>query len=272
MVSAPNKPRNPPSAQVRFLLQSLHDAGAKGIAGVDHQCVAGGFGGGGHGEDTGGDVFGGADGVEDVAGGSGLFHFFVVFAKALLEPFALDEAGSDGIDTDGRAEGAREGFGHDNERGFAGAVGDGAAGADNAGNAGDIDDDAAIAGGEGFARGAGHLEGALEVDGEDAIPVFIGDGIEIREINKARGAGVVDENVQPIEHLQRLLNHRAAGGILSHIALDNYGLGAGFAALGGNGLGAVGGLVVVDGDAAASLGELESSGGTDTAGCAGNEG
>jgi hypothetical protein len=37
-------------------------------------------------------------------------------------------------------------------------------------------------------------------------------------------------------------------------------------------LGAVGGLVVVDGHAAAGLGELESGGGTDAAGCAGNEG
>lgn len=272
MVSAPNKPRNPPSAQVGVLLQSLHDAGAKGIAGVDHQCVAGGFGGGGHGEDTGGNVFGGADGVEDVAGGSVLFCFFVVFAKALLEPFSLNEAGSDGIDTDGRAEGACEGFGHNNERRFAGAVGDGAAGADNTGNAGDVDDDATIAGGQGFARGAGHLERALEVNSEDAIPVFIGNGIEIRKINKARGAGVVDENVQLTECVHCFLDHRAAGGILSHIALDDYGFYAGFAALVGDRLGAVGGLVVVDGHAAAGLGELESGGGTDAAGCAGNEG
>ena len=234
--------------------------------------MAGGFGGGDHGEDASGDVFGGADGAEDVGGGFGLFFFFVIITEALLEPFAFNEAWGDGVDADGGAEGAGEGFGHHDEGGFAGAVGDGAAGADDAGDAGDVDDDAAFANGEGFAGGAGGLEWAFEVDGEDAVPVFIAHGVEVGEVDEAGGAGVVDEDVEAAECFDCFLNHGAAGGIVGDISLGDDGLGAGRAALVGDGLGAVGGLVVVDGHAAAGLGELQRGGGADAAGGAGDEG
>ena len=234
--------------------------------------MAGGFGGGDHGEDASGDVFGGADGAEDVGGGFGLFYFFVIITEALLEPFAFDEAGGDGVDADGGAEGAGEGFGHHNEGGFAGAVGDGAAGANDAGDAGDVDDDAAFASGECGAGGAGGLKGAFEVDGEDAVPVFIAHGVEVGEVDEAGGAGVVDEDVEAAECFDCFLNHGAAGGIVGHIALDDDGFGTGGAALIGDGLGAVGGLVVVDGYAAAGLCEHHCRGGADAAGGAGDEG
>jgi len=54
--------------------------------------------------------------------------------------------------------------------------------------------------------------------------------------------------------------------------LDDDGFGSGFAALGGDGFGAVGGLAVVNGHAAAGLGELQCGGGADAAGGAGDEG
>jgi hypothetical protein len=68
------------------------------------------------------------------------------------------------------------------------------------------------------------------------------------------------------------LNHRSAGIVIGHIALDDDGFGTGRAALGGDGFGAVGGLVVVDGHAAAGLGELEGGGGAHAARGAGDEG
>ena len=101
------------------------------------------------------------------------------------------------------------------------------------------------------------MKRALEIDGQDTIPILILHGFEIREINEPCSAGVVDEDVEPAKCFESLGNHMAAGDILRHIALGRFDCSPlSLAALMGYRFGVFGGLLVIDGHPTTGLRQL----------------
>jgi hypothetical protein len=118
-------------------------------------------------------------------------------------------------------------------------------------------------------RGAGHEEGAREVDGQDLVPVLVGH-LEDRLVG--RDAGVVDEDVQAPVVIDDLLHGAPAVLGRADVALMDGDRDLVFGELGLEGLGAFAIAAVARGDGGALGGQAVTDGGADAARAAGDHG
>ena len=204
---------------------------------------------------------GGGDALEDLA----------VAGLVGLESFGVgrrEVAGSDGVDLD--APGGPlvgKGLGELGDASFGGRVGGNADASLEAEERGDVDD-LAVASGDHVAGGQlRELEGAGEVDLEDALPVFesylFGGGA-------MDGAGVVDEDVDAAEGGDDLTEEVLGAAGAGEVGLEGLrGAACGFDSVGG----VVGGAAIaVAGYGGSGLREGDGDGGSEAAGGAGDEG
>ena len=68
-------------------------------------------------------------------------------------------------------------------------------------------------------RGPRAIERALDIHGKNAVPDVVGQIVELLERHEVGCAGVVDEDVQPAERLDRLPNHLAHRRVVAHVGL-----------------------------------------------------
>ena len=74
--------------------------------------------------------------------------------------------------------------------------------------------------------GAGHLEGADDVHGVDALEVIGGEAIEVRVVDEVGCAGVIDEAIDAAPFVHGGGDHAAAVIVLRDIGLAEEGLDA----------------------------------------------
>ena len=113
-----------------------------GVPAVHNHRLAGDEVGGDEREDGIGDVLGLADLPQHGMLGLGFLRELEIFAQAFPQPLTVNEARSDGVDSNARAERAGQREREIDDRCLRRAVGNAAARTDDARDAGDIDDDA----------------------------------------------------------------------------------------------------------------------------------
>ncbi len=95
-------------------------------------------------------------------------------------------------------------------------------------------------------RGSAAEEGPLDIHAVEAIPDLVRQSVQIGEIHEGGDAGVVHQDVEASERLQRPRDQRAGLTVLGDIRLDRQRLAAGLLDQVGRFLGLFPGLRVVD--------------------------
>ncbi len=65
----------------------------------------------------------------------------------------------------------------------------------------------------------GAIKRPLEVHAEDAIPSFVVGAVQIAVRDETGRSSVIDEDIQPAKGVDGSIHHRAAAGIVVHVAL-----------------------------------------------------